>query len=58
MVIKCSVKMYKCYSCLRFLPIKHNNEVKDIDIEVLNNIPHLMKNNLVSTVFSMVFLCI
>ena len=35
--------MYTYYSCLRFLPIKHNNEVKDIDKESLNNTPNLIK---------------
>ena len=43
MVLYCSGIMYKYYSCLGFLPIKHNQEGKDIHNEIFNNIPHFVK---------------
>ena len=36
--------MYKYYSCLGLSLIKHNTEEKDIHNEMVNNIPHLIKN--------------
>ena len=44
-VIYCSGMFYKYYSCLSFLPIKHNEEGKYIHKEVLNNIPNSIKNH-------------
>ena len=38
--------MYKYYSLLVFPLIKHNEEGKDIHSEILNDIPHLIKNYL------------
>ena len=38
--------MYKYYSCLGFLPLKHDEEGKYIHKEEFNNLPHLIKNSL------------
>ena len=44
MVIYCSVMMNTYYSFLGFIPIKHNEEVKDICEELFNSVPHLIYN--------------
>ena len=46
MFVYCSGMMYKYYSILWFLPIKYNVEVKYINNEIFNNIPHFVKNHL------------
>ena len=35
--------MYKYYSRLGFIPIKHNEEVKEVHNEIFINIPHFIK---------------
>ena len=44
MLLYCSGMIYNYYSCLGFLPIKHNREGKYIHNEIFNNILHFIKN--------------
>ena len=46
MLLYYSGMMCKYYYRLGFLPIKHNEEGKDIHNGIFNNIPHLIKNRL------------
>ena len=46
MVLYCSGMVYKYYSYLGFLPIKHSESGKYIHIEIFNKIPHFTKNRL------------
>ena len=45
-VLYCSEIMYKYYSHIGFLLIKHDEEGNDIDKELFNSIPHFTKNSL------------
>ena len=44
MFIYCSVIRYKYYTFLGFIPIKNNEEGKNIHEEVFNNLIHVIKN--------------
>ena len=46
MVMYCSHIIYKYYYRLRFYPIKHNEEGKDIQNKIFINIPHFIKTRL------------
>ena len=49
--------MYKYYSRLGFLLIKHNGEGNKIYKEIFNNIPHFTKNRLRVNCLQDIFLC-
>ena len=44
MVLYCSVIIYKYYSRLGFIPIKHNEEGGNIHNEIFNILPHFIQN--------------